>query len=307
MTSKEPIGQMIYQEYTFTAAEPWIAFTGEALSRFAQEKNFAKELRFSNCTSLGFCRNANGLLMVEGRYYRLHESSFFVIPPYAVHSVQLEQNHEKEIDYLCFDESLLLKQFAPESVHSISNEGLGSIAICYTKAADPFLFNLVSCLMNEISVKTEASRYSIAGLLLTLMTELHGRTAEYISSEREEPNRLLPALQFLKEHYMGETEINHLASMCGLSTGHFRREFKETLGLPLNQYINHLRIRKACSLLMQSESTILEIAMAAGFRSLSAFNSAFRKQLHTSPKAWRDSHRIIHKTKVRRIPYHGGN
>jgi AraC-like DNA-binding protein len=76
--------------------------------------------------------------------------------------------------------------------------------------------------------------------------------------------------------------------------------FKKSTGMTLNEYIALLRLSYAQSLLMNDETTVLDVAMVSGFRSLSTFNTAFRKISGCSPSdfrrlsrlygAWPDSH-----------------
>ena len=61
------------------------------------------------------------------------------------------------------------------------------------------------------------------------------------------------------------------------------RLFQEQLGVTLVQYINKLRIEKAKELLLNSQDTILSIALQCGFGSLSTFYSLFRHLVGMSP------------------------
>jgi AraC-like DNA-binding protein len=52
-------------------------------------------------------------------------------------------------------------------------------------------------------------------------------------------------------------------------------------------YINILRVNEACSLLQQSDKSIIEIAEESGFSSLRTFNRAFLRHVGISPREYR--------------------
>lgn len=59
--------------------------------------------------------------------------------------------------------------------------------------------------------------------------------------------------------------------------------FQDQLGITPVQYINKLRIKKAKKLLLNSQDTILSIALQCGFGSLSTFYRFFRHLVGMSP------------------------
>lgn len=55
----------------------------------------------------------------------------------------------------------------------------------------------------------------------------------------------------------------------------------------LSQFVNEYRIKDACSLLDQTEQSVLQIALPVGFASKSNFNREFQRVTGTTPSAWR--------------------
>lgn len=89
-------------------------------------------------------------------------------------------------------------------------------------------------------------------------------------------------------HYIGdnlgqEIELNKLAEIACLSTGHFCRVFKRLTGKSAIAYINQLRVEKAALLLEQGEASIKEIAFATGFCDTNYFSRVFRKYKGLAP------------------------
>ena len=69
-----------------------------------------------------------------------------------------------------------------------------------------------------------------------------------------------------------------------MSESSFNAMFRDVLGMSWVKYLQGLRIQKALSLLAHSEQTIASVAFAAGFESLSHFNTTFSSLMGMSPK-----------------------
>lgn len=69
--------------------------------------------------------------------------------------------------------------------------------------------------------------------------------------------------------------------------------FKKVTGTSFTEYINHLRLGKAKKLLMNQDMRISEVALEAGFQSITHFNRVFRKYLGCSPSSFRRDHEAI--------------
>ncbi|MFR2116184.1 MAG: helix-turn-helix transcriptional regulator [Subdoligranulum sp.] len=72
-----------------------------------------------------------------------------------------------------------------------------------------------------------------------------------------------------------------------MSESHFRRVFRELVGMGPLDYLNRTRIAKACSLLRMTDDSILTISEKVGFGSMSSFNRHFYEVMGTAPSDWR--------------------
>ena len=75
--------------------------------------------------------------------------------------------------------------------------------------------------------------------------------------------------------------------MAGFSEGAFSRFFREHSGRTFPEFVNQLRIGRACRLLAESEMKITEIALSSGFSNLSNFNRQFLALKAMTPRAFR--------------------
>jgi AraC family transcriptional regulator len=95
------------------------------------------------------------------------------------------------------------------------------------------------------------------------------------------------ACALLDEHLDGSLPLRDLAAECGLSTGHFARAFRQSLGMPPHAWLLKRRVEVAQALMRDRRRSLSEIAVMAGFADQSHFARVFSKSVGVSPRAWR--------------------
>jgi AraC-like DNA-binding protein/thioesterase domain-containing protein len=74
-----------------------------------------------------------------------------------------------------------------------------------------------------------------------------------------------------------------------LSTSHFSRAFKRSLGSAPMAYVSTRRVERARHMLTSTQASLTEIALACGFSDQPHFNRLFRRVVGMSPGRWRRS------------------
>jgi len=74
-----------------------------------------------------------------------------------------------------------------------------------------------------------------------------------------------------------------LAELVGLSTRQLERLFQRYLNRSPKRYYMELRLQKARNLLMQTEMSVINVALACGFSSPSHFSKCYRAHYQTTP------------------------
>ncbi|GLQ36046.1 AraC family transcriptional regulator [Amylibacter marinus] len=74
-----------------------------------------------------------------------------------------------------------------------------------------------------------------------------------------------------------------LAQEVGMSTRQLERLFRRYLDRSPKRYYMELRLQKARNLLMQTDMTVINVALACGFTSPSHFSKCYRAQYDTTP------------------------
>ncbi|MBL1434643.1 MAG: GlxA family transcriptional regulator [Rhodobacteraceae bacterium] len=74
-----------------------------------------------------------------------------------------------------------------------------------------------------------------------------------------------------------------LASQAGMSTRQLERLFRRYLNRSPKRYYMELRLQKARNLLMQTDMSVINVALASGFASPSHFSKCYRAHFSTTP------------------------
>jgi signal transduction histidine kinase/AraC-like DNA-binding protein len=82
--------------------------------------------------------------------------------------------------------------------------------------------------------------------------------------------------------------VERMSEEFGLSRVHLYRKVKALLGESVNDYIQHIRLKKACQLLLEQQWTVAEIAYKVGYSSPSYFATAFKNRYACSPTEYKD-------------------
>lgn len=132
--------------------------------------------------------------------------------------------------------------------------------------------------------------------LFDLVTQLPGRklaSPGYKSAKNEtHSKRINKILVYVEKHYIEEIKLGEAAKTVHLSESAFSKYFKRTMGKTFFDYVNEVRISRACLLLRDTDQSISEIALDSGFGNLSYFNRIFLKKKHTTPYTFRHAGKI---------------
>ena len=100
--------------------------------------------------------------------------------------------------------------------------------------------------------------------------------------------RFSKVFDFIGQHLDEDLSIDHLCSVACFSKFHFHRLFTVYTGLSLKKYVKFLRLKRAAyQLVINQDSSIIEIAMNAGYESHEAFSRAFKSGLGKTPREFR--------------------
>lgn len=123
--------------------------------------------------------------------------------------------------------------------------------------------------------------------------------------------RVFQAVRMLEENCASGQSLDELAAQMGYTSRHLRRIFVAEYNVSPVQYLQTCRLLLAKKLLTDTNLSVLEVAMAAGFGSLRRFNDLFKKHYDMAPTSLRKRVSSVKKTNSNivlmlgyRPPYH---
>ncbi len=140
----------------------------------------------------------------------------------------------------------------------------------------------------------------LSELLAILDVLAHSREFKPIASTGYAPNlstedqeRMERIISYINAHLGERIGRAQVARAACLSPGAFSRVFRLRTGKTLPEYVNELRVGRACRLLADERSKVIDIALECGFSNLANFNRRFRQITRASP---RDYRRLLHQS-----------
>ena len=102
--------------------------------------------------------------------------------------------------------------------------------------------------------------------------------------------KLSQVIQMMETNIEEPISPAKLAKDVGMSTRQLERLFRRYLNRSPKRYYMELRLQKARNLLMQTDMSVINVALACGFASPSHFSKCYRAHYDTTPYRERGSH-----------------
>lgn len=146
-------------------------------------------------------------------------------------------------------------------------------------------------LFDTLRQKNPAWELSVCGILLELFGKLY---TEHSSAIQNEPGRtehqrttMTLLLRWMEENYQKHVTLSQLAAVAGVNERYLCRLFREFTGTTPMDYLNRIRVDRACVEMTVGHRNVTEAALETGFNDPGYFSKVFRKYRSVSPLAFR--------------------
>ena len=95
------------------------------------------------------------------------------------------------------------------------------------------------------------------------------------------------AMEFAEHHLADNPGIDELAAAAHLSVYQLDRRMKSLFGISTGKWLLKTKISRASELLLHSDDSVLDIALAVGYNNQSAFTRQFKAATGLTPSAFR--------------------
>lgn len=231
-------------------------------------------------------------VLIADNTFRVTPGEVMVIPPGELHELRAPESGSRFI--FMFDISLITKLKSFVGIQSILAQPLYITKSGYSQIYED-ICQILTQMQDEYFSKNEYAELTIYSLLLNFFTKLG---YNHINANNLFPNVRLykqkeyiqkfnSLMEYIDDHYMEELNLEEIAEATGFSKYHFSRLFKQYTGFTFCDYLCHRRIKVAEELLARPDLSITEVALQAGFPSISTFNRLFKQYKNCTPSEYR--------------------
>lgn len=239
---------------------------------------------------------------IEGQKFVLNAGDAIMVPPDLLHYADksIHDNIDSEFYAIVFSTDMLteiLPSYCERYLLPITYHAIDCIIPIYRQPAKSWQNDALSCLDNIFSTIDCDVKYNeliIRGNLLVIWQLLYNNHMHALmknSSGSHIQPYLKKCVDYIDKNYTQPLTLDTLSSIAGLSSGHFCRQFKAFTGYTPFSYLNKRRIIESCSLLLNTDKKIAEIASLCGFNNISYYNRAFTKIMKESPSVYRKNYK----------------
>lgn len=248
-------------------------------------------LHFHNYMEIGYCYHGHGEVVFADTSHRYQGETFTVLPANVTHTTNSDPGNICKWEFLFFD---IEKFIAAEMKDcTLNTDEIRTLVtqrgIIGTKGEHRDLVALILSILDECRHPGPYHQELLKGKLYTLVIRLlvlYEEDAKVHIFIR--PNDYIrKSLEYIRQKYATDLRISDISDHCRLSESHFRRLFQRSTEMKVVDYINMVRIHKACEILEQEDVSIAEAGRRVGYQTPSSFNRNFRKLTRMTPMMWK--------------------
>lgn len=279
-----------FRYYDMPSGQHVFALLGESWRR-----NYGgdiSELHFHNYLEIGICREGAGTLIVEERCLPYQPGMISVLPQNTLHTTNSGEGGICFWEYLFVDVEGFFREYYREDVRKAewTAAGVNAQAGFFRKEEIFHIYRLTEAIMEEEREQKPGYREivnGILGALLLMLARGNGRADKTDTGNRGKLRQVMKAVRYLELHYQNDLAVENIAGACHMSESHFRRLFGECMHMTPLEYLNFVRVEKACEQILKTGYSMEMIAEMVGFQSQASFIRNFKEYLGITPYQWK--------------------
>ncbi|HIR25888.1 MAG TPA: AraC family transcriptional regulator [Candidatus Egerieimonas faecigallinarum] len=218
---------------------------------------------------------------VNDEKYPLHPGEFILLNSNEVHSISSPRPNRTivlQIPLSLFenyytDEGLVLFTHSPRKQDGQIMELIGE------------MYDAMQGRETGYEWKVQSEFFALIYLLVTKYRK------EQVSPELVRRHRKMTRLSvitaYIRDNYTREISLEKLADIFGYSPAYLSRMFRKYAGTNYKSYLQSVRLENAVEELVNTDSTISDIALRHGFANSKSFSGEFRKKYGIMPSEYR--------------------
>ncbi len=251
-------------------------------------------LHFHNFLEIGCCYRGHGTVSIGEKDFRYDGACFTFIPANIPHTTRSDPGSIDRWEFLFIDLVGFVKNELSDT--SLPREEilqpLNGRGLFFLREENAHLYLLIRQILEECRENGLYEQECLKGYLTALTFQMLRIATKEVpgkaSGSTSRTGRFVEAgTAYIDAHFFEDIRVSDIADACGLSQTHFRRVFEEATNMKPMDYLNMVRISRACSLMKKQDLSMAQIGRSVGFQTESSFNRNFRKLTGMSPLQWK--------------------
>ena len=210
----------------------------------------------------------------------------------TIHSLQLSSDSAGSYYVLKINPSLLFNIFRGNGQMNMTSQFLlkrqGDRAIFHSDEISPEFKSIFESMRKVLECDgslffSEERAYSSLLLIEMLKSMLSDHTRKIEINEKN-LSLIHKCVDYINKNYASDLSAEECADSIHMSYSYFARLFREVMGKTFKEYLVSVRLAKAKSIILSTQISITDVAIACGYSNLAYFISQYKKEFGKTPR-----------------------
>ena len=217
-----------------------------------------------------------GHVKINEKHHVVKKGDVYILEPNTAHHYYSDKEHPYTKMWINFDSEIFTKVFKGLNLENINH-------FAEIDCEDLFR-NIIN--LDRIS----PFNVDIAHDALEILLSIASRLSKSLSKEQDIPETVYKIKRLLDSSLYGNISIEEICEKLFVSRSFVIKKFKEYYGITPHKYVMQAKLKLACHLIKNKNSSIKEIADTLGFFDEYHFSNTFKNTHKLSPTAYREKH-----------------
>lgn len=142
---------------------------------------------------------------------------------------------------------------------------------------------------NHFSFEANLRQKGYFSLFMAELMRIKGTNSDQSAEKTMQQEYINSAINYIEANYARGISVDGIAKHIGINRSYLFKLFREELGMSVQEYIVHTRMKMACKLLRHPNAQINVVASSLGYE-VCSFSRIFKKTVGMSPMEYRKEH-----------------
>lgn len=223
---------------------------------------------------------------IDGKVYRADSGSLFVTNSESIHKIVSDINIDENVDTVAIV-LIINPEFVEQLIPNIKEMYFRTDVHSENEKIDKIMREFLEYSDHRKSMEPY-EEVKLLGLMYELMylickDALASRKEAFPINNEKNMERLRGIMLYVNTHYMEPIQQQRVAEKFYFTREYFSRFFRKNTGMTFKEYLMKVRVRAAKKEILETEKSMLEIAMDTGFTDSRSLIHAFKEVYNITP------------------------